>query len=297
MQLLLSVMADNSPLESFDHYKENLSSIPLIWNGRQCPHPVDERHYRILCCLLQYGIKGPTLDVASGNAVFYPSILTYKPEMLPYAVTDIVEQDILYDGTKITCHKFECEKTLLPLEDNSVGCILFCDVIEHLIVDPVWAILEFNRVLRPGGHIVISTPNACHIKRIIQIYKGHNSATENHIKPTSIYQRHNREWSINEIYTLLKGCGFNNAAYSTYPFLLNDVEKAVFDFGIKAGLATVTEKDIGPEIFYIAEKAEHMTLKSVTNIEQRWPEWLYTHIANYRRRPAVFPIVLGEDYG
>ncbi|WP_415950577.1 class I SAM-dependent methyltransferase [Streptomyces sp. KLOTTS4A1] len=46
----------------------------------------------------------------------------------------------------------------LPLADNCADAVLFSEVIEHL-VDPDAALDELRRVLRPGGHLMLSTPN------------------------------------------------------------------------------------------------------------------------------------------
>ncbi|GAQ64877.1 class I SAM-dependent methyltransferase [Streptomyces scabiei] len=46
----------------------------------------------------------------------------------------------------------------LPLRTESADAVLFSEVIEHL-VDPDAALDEIRRVLRPGGHLMLSTPN------------------------------------------------------------------------------------------------------------------------------------------
>ncbi|MFE0130099.1 class I SAM-dependent methyltransferase [Streptomyces sp. NPDC059037] len=46
----------------------------------------------------------------------------------------------------------------LPFADGSADAVLFSEVIEHL-VDPDSALDELRRVLRPGGHLMLSTPN------------------------------------------------------------------------------------------------------------------------------------------
>ena len=46
----------------------------------------------------------------------------------------------------------------LPLRAESADAVLFSEVIEHL-VDPDAALDEIHRVLRPGGHLMLSTPN------------------------------------------------------------------------------------------------------------------------------------------
>ncbi|MGN5382000.1 SAM-dependent methyltransferase [Streptomyces sp. MUSC 14] len=46
----------------------------------------------------------------------------------------------------------------LPVATGSADAVLFSEVIEHL-VDPDSALDELHRVLRPGGHLMLSTPN------------------------------------------------------------------------------------------------------------------------------------------
>jgi SAM-dependent methyltransferase len=46
----------------------------------------------------------------------------------------------------------------LPFADGSADAVIFSEVIEHL-VDPDSALDELRRVLRPGGHLLLSTPN------------------------------------------------------------------------------------------------------------------------------------------
>ncbi|GAA3070621.1 class I SAM-dependent methyltransferase [Streptomyces glomeratus] len=46
----------------------------------------------------------------------------------------------------------------LPFRPQSADAVLFSEVLEHL-VDPDSALDEIRRVLRPGGHLMLSTPN------------------------------------------------------------------------------------------------------------------------------------------
>lgn len=46
----------------------------------------------------------------------------------------------------------------LPFADGSADACVFGEVVEHL-VDPDAALDEIRRVLRPGGHLLLSTPN------------------------------------------------------------------------------------------------------------------------------------------
>ncbi|MEU6367071.1 class I SAM-dependent methyltransferase [Streptomyces sp. NPDC046931] len=46
----------------------------------------------------------------------------------------------------------------LPFRAHAADAVLFSEVLEHL-VDPDSALEEIRRVLRPGGHLMLSTPN------------------------------------------------------------------------------------------------------------------------------------------
>lgn len=250
------------------------------------------RLWRIVRNLALSGVpvRGPTLDVASGWGILFPALRRFVPDAMPYEIAELGGDGIRYDGVTIPLAKFEVEKDRLPHEDRSFGLVMFCDCLEHLVVDPLWPLIEFNRVLRTGGHLVVATPNALGAFRIIDILSGRNPATEHEIKPSAIYQRHNREYTPKEVCAALEGIGFEIRGVATNDFLLTEDERRFL------GFAQRPPADHGPELFVIAEKVSHVTLDLELDLEARWPAWLYTGFAAYRRRPAVFPIVVGDDY-
>src|SRR5215212_7354278 len=52
----------------------------------------------------------------------------------------------------------------LPYADASYDAVVFSEVIEHLAGSPLPALREMARVLRPGGRLVVTTPNQLYIK-------------------------------------------------------------------------------------------------------------------------------------
>lgn len=59
----------------------------------------------------------------------------------------------------------------LPFEDEKFDCVVWLDVIEH-VVDFHSAMKEINRVLKPGGFIITSTPNIAELRRRIKLLFG-----------------------------------------------------------------------------------------------------------------------------
>ena len=74
----------------------------------------------------------------------------------------------------------------IPHKDSSLDCVLCIEVIEHL-PDPQKAMEEMNRVLKPGGQLVLATPDfGSRIWRLIEWTYGltmRNGYHEDHISP------------------------------------------------------------------------------------------------------------------
>ena len=65
----------------------------------------------------------------------------------------------------VTCMKVDVETQPLPVPDASVDLVLFCEILEHLRTGQLHALRECTRVLRPGGQIVVSTPQITPLMR------------------------------------------------------------------------------------------------------------------------------------
>ncbi|WP_433545061.1 methyltransferase domain-containing protein [Streptomyces sp. CA-294286] len=61
-------------------------------------------------------------------------------------------------SAELTAVRGELTDGGLPFADGAADAVLFSEVIEHL-VDPDSALDEIRRVLAPGGHLMLSTPN------------------------------------------------------------------------------------------------------------------------------------------
>jgi SAM-dependent methyltransferase len=59
-----------------------------------------------------------------------------------------------------------------PLESACASAVVLTEVIEHLYVDPIRALLEVNRILKPRGILLISTPNLLSIRNRANFLRG-----------------------------------------------------------------------------------------------------------------------------
>ena len=80
------------------------------------------------------------------------------------------------DGEHFTCDVdlFDAERDAFPYPDEHFDTVLCCELLEHLPTDPMHMMSEINRILKPGGHLVITTPNICSVRAIAAILQGYH---------------------------------------------------------------------------------------------------------------------------
>jgi SAM-dependent methyltransferase len=102
--------------------------------------------------------------------------------------------------------------TRIPLGDGSVDLVFALEVIEHL-VSPSHLLAEAVRILRPGGHILVTTPNVARIGNVFKLVIGRSNFDRlvplDYDNPDDEWRPHFRE------YTLVELCGqFRQAGFS-----------------------------------------------------------------------------------
>jgi SAM-dependent methyltransferase len=105
---------------------------------------------------------------------------------------------------KITIRGCEVEREPFPLATASVDGVLFCELFEHLHLNPFHTLKEIFRVLRPGGLLVLTTPNLRRVETFSRLWHGWGaqspvSRTFRELFPSLLYHRHNREYTANEL--------------------------------------------------------------------------------------------------
>jgi SAM-dependent methyltransferase len=166
---------------------------------------------------------------------------------------------------------FDAEKDRFPYDDGHFSTVLCCELIEHLPSDPMHMMCEINRILKPGGALVLTTPNIASARAISAILQGfHPMLFPAYIRPNQAGEteaRHNREYSPREIKDLLENSGFEVDALETGPF--REEPKPEHAWVEHLLDRYILAKDLrGDGIYAVGRKRR--------GVRDRYPSWLYT---------------------
>lgn len=120
--------------------------------------PRSLRQARLLAAALGPAAQGTRtiLDIGCGDGT---AAATAAPFLAGHRLVGVDwSQDALDRARTRLPYAVRGELGGLPFRTGSADAVLFSEVVEHL-VDPDAALDEIRRVLRPGGHLMLSTPN------------------------------------------------------------------------------------------------------------------------------------------
>jgi SAM-dependent methyltransferase len=170
-----------------------------------------------------------------------------------------------------TIDLFDAEKDRFPYADDWFATVLCCELLEHLPSDPMHMMAEIHRILRPGGHLVLTTPNIASMRAVAGILQGfHPALFPAYIRPTDggpTDARHNREYTPREIESLFQDSGFEVTLLDTGPF--RDEPKP--EFGWVEHLLDryiLSKQHRGDGIYAVGRKTGP--------VRERYPAWLYS---------------------
>lgn len=119
---------------------------------------------------------------------------------------------------------FDLETTPYPFADDTFDVVLCMEVIEHLLHDPMAMLFEINRILKPGGFLLLTTPNLVSWHAILKAIRGippmESSAFLLSHHPPLL--QHAREYLPNEIITMLQGAGLQLSEFRTLHVLFEN---------------------------------------------------------------------------
>jgi SAM-dependent methyltransferase len=166
---------------------------------------------------------------------------------------------------------FDAEKDPFPYACKHFDTVVCGELIEHLFEDPMHLMCEINRILKPGGHVILTTPNIASYRGISAILQGfHPGLFHAYIKPNPSGEadpRHNREYTPREIHQLLENSGFEvtlletgdfrDAPHPEYGWVLHLLDRYGLDKSLRGEGIYAVGRKTGP-------------------VRERYPGWLYS---------------------
>jgi len=176
------------------------------------------------------------------------------------------------EGESFDCEidLFNAEKDPFPYPDGHFATVLCGELIEHLTEDPMHLMSEINRIVKPGGHLVLTTPNIGSLRGIAAILEGyHPGIFTAYIRPRAegeVEARHNREYTPKEIERLLLNSGFTVTLLETGPFRQTPRPEEGWVLNLLERFALPKELR-GDDIYVVGRKTGA--------VRERYPDWLY----------------------
>ncbi len=191
--------------------------------------------------------------------------------------TTIINSQRYQESHEYTYPLFNLETDLYPFADKSFDIVLSCEILEHLVMNPSWMLAEIHRILKPGGYLLLTTPNIASLKNALLLLNGKNF--QHAYSGYGVYGRHNREFTPSELLDLLELHRF-------------DVEIIVDDvYPSPAWMQFLTQfgsfQSYRDNLFALCQAQPEPSYP-------RYPGWLYSHLWGSANRAITSAIAMGQ---
>lgn len=165
--------------------------------------------------LKQSGLQGSMLELggAPGNLMILLKSLGYDVrgvDIDPSRFQRVLEKH------GVSMDRSDVEAEPLPFPEDTFDVVLCLEVIEHLRINPLYALREAFRVTKPGGHIFLSTPNITPVHRLLFLLG--TDYQDDPVREFSKLERvghmgHLRLYSLAEVRRFLEFVGFEGCRH------------------------------------------------------------------------------------
>lgn len=205
VRLIESVIAEISPdrtelTEWFQGYAAgHTARLALDFEMLQASVPAESR-------VIEFGSIPPILTGALRKAGYRVTGIDIAPERFGSAIARL--------GLEV--RKCDIEKERLPFETASFDTVIFNELFEHLRIDLIFTMREVLRVLKPGGVMLLSTPNFRSLNGIVNFVvrnRGYSCDGEVFLQYEKLeklgHMGHVREYTSYEVTDFLEKVGFD----------------------------------------------------------------------------------------
>lgn len=175
-------------------------------------HAHERRYLADLSRIAQLAPEGTVLEIGAA-----PCHMTALLKLHGYSAVgvDINPDRVggLIERFGLDVRRCDIERSPLPFPDETFACAMLCETFEHLRIDPAFVLSEINRVLMPGGALLLTTPNVYSLPSLGRYLLGRSIADplQEFGKLRGIgHMGHVREYSASEVARFLGAAGFGS---------------------------------------------------------------------------------------
>jgi predicted SAM-dependent methyltransferase len=162
---------------------------------------------------------------------------------------------------------FDAERQPFPYPDAGLDVLLCCELIEHLIRDPMHLLFECHRILAEGGLLLLTTPNAASLKSVACALHGWRNSQVFSAYPAAgnCDTPHVREYTAREMADAVTAAGFEVEALFTERIAGFEESVWVQELLDREGFDTSLR---GEQTYCLARRRADLP-------RERYPKWLY----------------------